>query len=462
MPDAIRASARSPRAAPPRSRATRLRPQPLPISPCRSQLLDLQCRRPLSPRRRRRRTRPSRRAPPTAPPCSRAPPPPLAHGSAAIVLSTGAASPTSRAAGGLAPPPPISHGRPASRSSSIDGRASGILLAEGTDVRDGIVEAPSAIPRARVTSYASSAQLASDVPSHRVVEHARGSGARGSRRSPLKADVADQAPDSEPLDRRRKTWTRKPALDHVVADPLDPRRRRPVSLAEPHELPAVVVHVSRPHHRGAEPARDALIAHASSPRSPAIPARGVALRPFWIGSTTVSRPRSGFAVAAAASTFIALVAITTRSQAPSSASPRGRPDPHRAGSPLAPVHHEPSRADRCPTCSAMPSTAHTSLLPASPEESGVHLAHLARADIAIFTGSVDASRPRAGHGLERCTLFCSIRGAFGDSAAARWSRATSRRTTNATASPTAATPRIVMPTMVSPTSPTADRHRRFL
>src|SRR5439155_19423855 len=48
--------------------------------------------------------------------------------SAVTVSFTGAARPTSRAAGGIAPLiTSISHGRPASTSSSIDGRAAGIF-----------------------------------------------------------------------------------------------------------------------------------------------------------------------------------------------------------------------------------------------------------------------------------------------------------------------------------------------
>jgi hypothetical protein len=51
----------------------------------------------------------------------------------------------------------ISHGRPASTSSSIDGRAPGIFSPNARAYATGSSK-PSAIPRARATSYASCAQ----------------------------------------------------------------------------------------------------------------------------------------------------------------------------------------------------------------------------------------------------------------------------------------------------------------
>src|SRR5205823_13118255 len=68
---------------------------------------------------------------------------------------------------------------------------------------------------------------------------------------PAEADVADELLPDEPGDVVVRLGAKARTRPRLRDSP-DPRRRRPVSLAEVDELPAVVVHVSRRDHRSPE------------------------------------------------------------------------------------------------------------------------------------------------------------------------------------------------------------------
>ena len=200
-------------------------------------------------------------------------------------------------------------GRPARRSSSIEGRASG--RRPKSDVLHGIVEAQgrSGSP-SHVVGLARARR--GDEPGVRLGHHLAD---RPSEDRGRAAGTRCRSASPRPGDRRRRRSAPGPGARATPRRHARSARHRPVALAEANQLVPVMVCV---------PGRDQRCPEASGhPEGDAAVAEHVGgdiaePRPFWIGSTTVAGPTSGRAERAASRTCIAFVAMMTRSTTPTS------------------------------------------------------------------------------------------------------------------------------------------------